>query len=399
MGLPHGVAGIVRETVINNGMTLVQKPVGGCASATCPDRFGCPPGIAPDFVIRRHDIRPEFRVCVSDCGEPIDLEGLVLEVNMWALAKLKASIDANATYFGLADGIGFDQIMVGDVIIMDRVRKPEHMIVEGFDEDNRLVLVKRGYNGTTPSTWKKGSRMRIFRIMSAAAVTETVTSDIEQPDGSVILDQITESIFVYEWSPNDTCLPGCYWLEFKLLKMKGRSYFLPGGIWDGIVNRDASGDYYTGTIRSDSSVKLSYDSPNNVYRIPKGIYWADPVHLWDDGKYYTGTDHDDGSVPLDLDGIIEDPDGHHGSGVSGISTDPDNTLPSISQIACDISGISIISSGEVPPSSTPSFPDLCETLAAYNCGLGDGVEWVRRFPMDGEGFLVQIVDSPTAEMS
>jgi hypothetical protein len=30
--------------------------------------------------------------------------------------------------------------------------------------------------------------------------------------------------------------------------------------------------------------------------------------------------------------------------------------------------------------------------------MGTGVEWVRRFPSDGEGFLIKIVDSPTMEL-
>ena len=43
--------------------------------------------------------------------------------------------------------------------------------------------------------------------------------DIQQIDGTVLTDQITESRLVYEWAAHDTCLPGCYFMEFKLLKM------------------------------------------------------------------------------------------------------------------------------------------------------------------------------------
>jgi hypothetical protein len=31
-------------------------------------------------------------------------------------------MDANIEYLSLADGIGFEQIMIGDIIVMDRVR-------------------------------------------------------------------------------------------------------------------------------------------------------------------------------------------------------------------------------------------------------------------------------------
>jgi hypothetical protein len=187
----------------------------------CVDTFGCPPdgsGICPDFTIRRHDTKPDFKVSVEDCDGPLDLTDLILEANMWANAKLKAAIDENDTYFGLADNIGFDQIMMDDIIIMDRVRLPEHMLVTGFDETNNLVRVQRGYNGTVPSSWPKGNGMKIFRIINAPAATLMVREDIAQPDGTTETDVLIDSFLVYEWKAPDTCLPGCFYLEFKLMK-------------------------------------------------------------------------------------------------------------------------------------------------------------------------------------
>jgi hypothetical protein len=103
-------------------------------SSSCPDKFGCLPGVCPDLTIKRHDTKPPFRVSVADCDGPLDLqdESLVLEVNMWAKGRLKAAITDSDTYFALADNIGFEQIMVGDVIVCDRARLPEHMLVIGF---------------------------------------------------------------------------------------------------------------------------------------------------------------------------------------------------------------------------------------------------------------------------
>jgi hypothetical protein len=43
----------------------------------------------------------------------------------------------------------------------------------------------------------------------------------------------------------------------------------------------------------------------------------------------------------------------------------------------------------------PIVPSFITSVSG--CDLGSGVEWVRRFPLDAEGFLIKIVDSPTAE--
>lgn len=124
--------------------------------------MGCPPNVCPDFVIRRHDTKPSFKVAVEDCDGPLDLQGLVVEVNMWALAKLKTALAVDDTYFRLADDIGFEQVMMGDIIIMERARNPEYMLVTGFDETNNLIRVERAYHGTTASNWKKGTLMGFF---------------------------------------------------------------------------------------------------------------------------------------------------------------------------------------------------------------------------------------------
>jgi hypothetical protein len=186
---------------------------------SCPDKFGCHPNGAFDFCIKRHDTKPAFKVAVEDCDGPMDLTGLVLEVSMWAKAKLKADITSSVLSFKLADNIGFEQIAVGDIIVMQRVRAPEQMLVVDFDETNSLVVVERGYHGTPTSSFKKGTPLRIFRVLNAPGSTEMDVEDIQQVDGTVLTDQITESRLVYEWAARDTCLPGCYYLEFKLLKM------------------------------------------------------------------------------------------------------------------------------------------------------------------------------------
>ena len=188
-------------------------------NTNCPDSLGCVAGVCPDFIIRRHDTKPDFKLKIEDCDGPLDLTDLVLEASMWAKGKLKASVSENDTYFALADNIGFNQIMVGDTIKMNRLRLPEEMLVIAFDEKNNLVQVQRAYHGTTAQEWAKGDSLVIIKFMNATAVVEMVYEDVLELDGTTTPDVLIESYFKYEWSATDTCLPGCYYLEFKLIKM------------------------------------------------------------------------------------------------------------------------------------------------------------------------------------
>jgi len=256
----------------------------------CPDKFGCIPGKCPDFEIKRHDTQPPFRISIHDCdGNPLDLTNTVAEVSMWAKAKLKKSVQATDTYFGLADDIGFEQADIGDIIVIDRVRNPEHMLVTGFDETNKLIQVQRAYNGTQAGAYPKGTCLKIFRILNSTADTNMVFQDVQQVDNSTI-NQQTDSQLIYSWFPNDTCLPGCYYLEFKLLKM----LVSPTPTMTGLTNL---------------------------------------------------------------------------------------TFSPFSQMNFSMSA-----------SVIPSFISV-----VTGCDIGTGVEWVRRFPIEGDGFLIKIVNSPTAE--
>jgi hypothetical protein len=345
------------------------KSGSGCGTQdVCAAKDGCPPDICPDFVIRRHDTKPCLKIAVEDCDGAMDLQGLVVEVNMWALAKLKMDITEDSTYFNLVGDVGFEQIMVGDIIVMDRVRMPERMLVTGFDETNKLVRVQRGYHGTNASSWKKGQKMRIFRIMNAPAESELVFEDKTEVDGTITKDVLTDAYLIYEWQPEDTCLPGCYWLEFKILKMIDTVWFLPGGNWTGEVHTHTDGFFYTGTVHTESSVRLSWDQTVEKYFIPD-TPWAGDVNLYSDDNYYTGIVHNDGSVILNKTGI-----------------------PSDANAAYNEEGLALLNI------STISFTDESLTPYYFGCILGEGVEWVRRLPLNGEGFLIQVVNSPTTEL-
>lgn len=183
----------------------------------------CSTDTCPDFIIKRHDTKPPFRVSIEDClGAPsgdLDSNALVAEVSMWSTARLKTAITADATSFALADNTGFNQMLVGDVLVMDRVRQPEQMLVVGFDEANKLVQVQRGYNDTTATAWVRGTAFKIFRIRDATATIERTYEDIINTDGTTSKDQLVGTYLVYEWQSNDTCVPGCFVLEFKLLQL------------------------------------------------------------------------------------------------------------------------------------------------------------------------------------
>ncbi len=157
----------------------------------------------------------------------MDLTGLVVEANMWANAKLKKDITALDTSLALADNIGFCQIMQNDIILMERTRAPEEMRITGFDETNNLIFVERGYNGTVPQSWKRGTPMKIFRFMNAPALSEMLYDDETQVDGTVNCNVLTDSFLVYEWNVNDTCVPGCFSFEFKVIKMSDSPPVIP----------------------------------------------------------------------------------------------------------------------------------------------------------------------------
>jgi len=210
-------------------MAICNRLSSGCGNTNdspitnnvgCPDILGCT-GACPDFIIKRRDTLPVFKASVEDCDGPLDFQGdnIVVEANMWAKAKLKQKLEIDGESFALADNIGFNQVMVNDIIVMDRIRSPEHMLVTGIDEENKLVNVQRGYNGTISSVWSKGSSMKIFKFMNAPASIETLRQDSTTPDG-ITQNVLTDTFLVYEWSTADTCLPGCYYLEFKVFEME-----------------------------------------------------------------------------------------------------------------------------------------------------------------------------------
>lgn len=272
------------------GVPVLFNASTNCSKSPCD-------GQCPDFTLKRHDTYPPFRVAASDCDGPLDLSdpNLILEASMWTNAKLRMDLtndsgDSTFSYIQLSGDVAFQQVMVNDIIVMDRPRLPEQMLVTGFDEQNKLIQVLRGRYGTSASYWKKGSTMKIFRMLNAQqpqTAIQTETGDAIAEDGSMKSDVLQGTYLVYNWAANDTCLAGCYMLEFKLVKM----------------------------------------TPSTNFQLVEPVF-------------------------------------------------PPNVIPA-----------------SFPISFTPSTM----SVADFGCDIGSGVEWVRRFPVDRDGFLIQIVESPTNE--
>jgi len=190
----------------------------GSVSAGCDQAGDCP--APPDLCIKRHDTRPHFRVSLSDCDGPVELQedGVTLEASMWFDAKLKADIDDSSVQLQFADNVGFDSVMVGDVISTSSVRSSESMLVTGVDEPSMSVQVSRGHEGTSPRSWKKGTALFVFRFRDEPAQIESVYEESEAVDGSVT-ESLVDTVLQFQWSGSQTSVPGCYWIEFKILKI------------------------------------------------------------------------------------------------------------------------------------------------------------------------------------
>lgn len=192
----------------------------GCGSANsgCDNAGDCP--ATPDLCIKRHDTRPSLKVAMSDCDGPVDLteEGVVVEASMWFDAKLKSEISSSETEIKFADNIGFESVMVGDVISTSKSRSPEMMLVNAVDESSKTVVVSRGHEGTTPQVWAKGTHVSVFRFRDESAQVESVFEQVEGLDGTTSED-LVDTFLVFDWTTQHTSVPGCYWVEFKILKV------------------------------------------------------------------------------------------------------------------------------------------------------------------------------------
>lgn len=196
----------------------------GCnSSGGCQGSGNCPR--TPDFCIKKNDTRPIFQVSFSDCDGAVELdnENIVVEASMFFKAKLKSQISNSSTTLSFADNIGFDQILIGDLIVVDKPRNSEKMLVVSIDESSKSFTVQRGYSSSPsipsmPQSWSKGTNLKIFRFIDETAQVESVFEDTTQVDGS-ILNELTDTILSFAFTSEHTSAPGCYWFEFKISRI------------------------------------------------------------------------------------------------------------------------------------------------------------------------------------
>ena len=188
----------------------------GCSNASeC--NSGCS---SSDLCIKKGDTLPSLRVSMTDCDGVVDLtdSNLALEASMWFKAKTKAALSNSQDTIQLADNVGFDTIMIGDVIVTNRSRNREIMLVTGINESSKSISVTRGYEDSQEQSWSKGTELKIFRFRNQTATIESVFEESQSLNGEISND-LVDTFLVFKWDSNHTAMPGCYLLEFKLFKV------------------------------------------------------------------------------------------------------------------------------------------------------------------------------------
>jgi hypothetical protein len=78
--------------------------------------------------------------------------------------------------------------------------------------------VTRGLGGALPQPWDKGASVKVFRFQDEPASVESVIETVESIDGSSS-EELSDTLLVFNWTADKTDMPGCYWFEFKVLKL------------------------------------------------------------------------------------------------------------------------------------------------------------------------------------
>lgn len=430
---------------------------------SCSPSDNCPIGVNPDFIIKRFDTNPSIRVALADCDGPMDVSdpNLAVEVNMWTKSKFKRNITNLDTTFQFADNVAFDQILIGDTIYIDHARSPEYMQITGIDEDTKIITVSRGVNSTTPMSWKKGTSVYIYRIISGIGSIETVTQDLISITGSIDKNQLIESNLIYNWSNNDTLTSGCYWLEFKLMKVipQNSSMFsnfdsvIQYNVGDeqtlispDLVLIDSDFDYKSSTfyleskssdydyfsIKEDENLIIELDSDDaGLITLVPTIYENNVVSvtpLYDEGiSTISISVYENNGVSvipaiqpgmqIKTFGTLKYKGENIGEFVSGdsnsvaiVSFNDNATQESVQYV---LNRFSIVNLSTAPQLWTRSIKyklknkdDVYSDSVNFYIGFNsmpsvqklEGIEWVRRFPSCGEGFLIKVVNSITKEV-
>lgn len=445
------------STGINNFYTTSS-----CESS-CNSLDNCPANVVPDFTIKRFDTNPSLRVQLSDCDGVMDVSdpNLVVEINMWTKSKLKKNITSTDTTIQFADNVAFNQILVGDIIYVDHPRSPEYMQISSIDEELKIITVLRSVNSTSSVSWKKGTVFYIYRIISGIGSIETIHQDLISITGSVEKNQLIESNLVYDWSKNDTLTSGCYWLEFKLMKVIPQNSTIFSN-FDSVIqynvgsepvlispqlllidsnfnyksstfyleSKSSSYDYFI--IKEDDNLKIELEPDNaGLITIVPTIYENDVVSiipLLDEGISTISVSiyetNDVSIIPAIQPGMEIKTFGrikYKGEDIGYfVAGDSSQSLTitfndNVDQLSAQyvLNRLAIVNLSSSPQlwtrtltyklkNSLNIFSDSVNFYVGFNSIPSvqnlEGVEWVRRFPSCGEGFLIKVVNSITKEV-
>jgi hypothetical protein len=363
-------------------------------------RYNCygQPVNCPQFTIKQHDTRPSFKVEVTDCNAPIDLANLVIEASMWSNAKLKCNLTPDTTVIQFADNVGFQQLNYDTIIQVGDGRLFERMLIDQINDVESTITVFRGQMGTIAVPWKRGTQVKILRFLNNPAVGELVYGNIDQPDGTIINDALVASLLIYDWKPADTCMAGLYFLEFKIMKMTD-------------VPMPCSG--YIETVMAPPAGNINLPPLNGM---PTFMPPAGGAALpWTSGNAGQALDYSI-NVPFVIPQVscnnciteeeyIKQTVHVRDEFVDNLPNpaEPINAAPQMSMTGSDnyvvpyapvaaVTASGCCGGGCWPPPWTPPVSHI-----NYHCGMGQNVEWVRRFPTNQPGFLIEIFPSPTAE--
>jgi hypothetical protein len=372
------------------------------SNCDCPDS-GCSPctNIAGcvTFNIKQGDNKPDFKVQIEDCnGNPVDLENQIIEASMWFNSRLLKTITAQQNYIQLADLVGFQQLLVGNIIQIGTGRNFERVTVTGFDEVRRFVYVDRGTNGTAASAQLKGAALRCFKFLNSPAFGEMVFSDTlnsNSEPGMTAYDLKTNqnipstsglistsgpylaaSYLVYEWQVADTCLAGCFYFEFKILD--------PVTVPTTTPPPDFGAGFYCINDRVTSGYICMY-CPGVDYIIQNNwTYVKGPAASCEDLNYCRQYPS---PLTSGLDWTLEARDLPPFVEYSQMAYDP------VDPLAYSYSGSSFLSIApeNIVADSVPSV------VVAEQCNLPYGIKSMRKYPLQGPGFVIQIWSSNTGE--
>lgn len=170
-----------------------------------------------DFVIKRNSTQPSIRLKIYDCDmSPVDLTNKEITVNMWSNAKLKKDIQDTDTEIFFADNVGLTTVIPDDILLLKNTS--DHELIQVSEIIDNTIMVERGYFDTTPLNWKKGTNIKIIKIMNSSATYDLVREDVIKLNGTVEQNVLVESYLVYNWFVDDTRVPGEYYFEFKVVE-------------------------------------------------------------------------------------------------------------------------------------------------------------------------------------